>query len=190
MNAAWLAKVRRPSVALALALGILLAWAAAGAASVNWAPLVPPLDQPQMILRNDGKGSGEFGSPRSGHRQHRGVDLAAPLGTAVRAIRSGVVSEAGVHHGLGRYVELQHGGDLRSLYGHLQTVSVQAGQRVRQSQVIGTVGKTGNARNPIIKSHLHVEIIQGETPIDPERFGLTLVRIDSPTDDDEAAGGE
>ncbi len=183
-------QIRQPVWALGLASGAVIGWAATSLPYVNWAPVVPPVDQHHLVVRNDGKGSGEFGAPRSGRRHHRGVDLEAPLGTPVRAIRSGTVVAVRAHRGFGRYVEVEHAGGLRSLYGHLQEFRVAAGQRVRQGQTIGTVGKTGNARHPVIKPHLHIEIVRGEKPIDPETLGLALVRLEAPTDSDDADGGE
>ena len=184
-------QMRQPPFLWGAVSGAVIGWAVTTAPYLNWWPAAAPLDQPHLVVRSDGKGSGEFGAPRSGRRRHHGVDLEAPIGTPVRAIRSGVVVETGTHRGLGRYVEVEHGRELRSLYGHLQAIDVQVGQRVRQAQLIGTVGKTGNARSPIIKPHLHIEILRGDTPVDPERFGLTLVRVEAPTEShDDADGGE
>lgn len=183
-------QMRQPAFLIGAGLGMAVGWAATSAPYMNWAPIVPPVEEQRMVVRNDGKGSGEFGSPRSGGRRHRGVDLEAPVGTPVRAMRSGVVVEAGTHRGLGRYVKLEHSRRLCSYYGHLQEIDVEAGQRVRQGQRLGTVGKTGNARSSIIKPHLHFEIMRDETPIDPEQFGLALVRTGPPVSDDNADGGE
>ena len=142
---------------------------------VNWQPAAPPVDTPQLLIRHDAKGDGRFNSRRSGHRRHRGVDLAAPLDSPVRAVRSGTVVQVGLHRGLGRFVELEHRQQLHSLYAHLNTVCVAVGARVRQGEIIGTVGKTGNAAHPWIMPHLHLEVLQAETPIDPQLLGLRVV---------------
>jgi murein DD-endopeptidase MepM/ murein hydrolase activator NlpD len=139
------------------------------------------VDERPLLIRQDAKGDGRFGSPRSGHRMHRGVDIAAPLHSPVLAVRSGRVITAAKHHGMGRYVEVQHGGRLHSLYAHLDTIAVRPGDRVRQGQLIGTVGKTGNARHPWIIPHLHFEVTRDGTPIDPAMLGLAFVAPENKT---------
>jgi len=141
---------------------------------VNWHPVVPPVETEPLRIRQDAKGDGRFLAPRSGDRRHRGVDLAAPLDSPVRAIRSGRVVEVGVHPGLGRYVELAHRGRLRSLYAHLSQTRVAPGRRIRQGAVIGAVGKTGNARHLWVTPHVHLEVWRDGEPVDPHTLGLQL----------------
>ena len=187
---------RRPWLVsgLAVVFGVLVGWGAHELPFQGWRAIVPPIDRVPLLIRMDAKGDGRFGSPRSGNRSHRGVDLSAPIGTPVRAIRAGRVIATGVHRGLGRYVELEHRQNLRSLYAHLDGVSAEIDQRVRQGQVIGTVGKTGNARSPLIQPHLHVEILRDSTPIDPATLGLSMVELPKmpvrAALDGAAAGGE
>jgi murein DD-endopeptidase MepM/ murein hydrolase activator NlpD len=168
MNAAW---CRAP-----FWIGLLLGGGGAAAVLilpyVNWQPIVPPLDERPLVIRHDAKGDGRFSAPRSGARRHRGIDLAAALHAPVRAIRSGVVVQVGAHRGLGRFVELEHRHQVRSLYAHLQQVHVVPGARVRQGARIGTVGKTGNARHPWISPHLHLEIVKAGVAVDPKTLGL------------------
>ncbi len=128
--------------------------------------LPPLLDQP-LTVRQDTHGRGTFGAPRSGRRHHRGVDLIAPVGTPVRAVKGGWVVEARSDRGMGQYVELAHGGGLSTLYAHLQRIDVRRGVHVRQGQPIGLVGKTGNARARDIAAHLHFEVHQNGRPVDP-----------------------
>lgn len=94
---------------------------------------------------------------------HDGVDLSAPEGVAVLAVRSGTVAETGWDDTDGNYVLLDHGDGLTTLYGCLSTVSVQMGQAVAQGDVLGAVGSTGTATGP----HLHLEAAQDGTPYDP-----------------------
>lgn len=157
---------------------------------INWHPIVDPLDHTPMVIRQDAKGDGRFGAPRSGHRTHQGLDLEAPMGSAIRAIRSGVVEEVGQHRGMGLYVRLQHDGGLESLYAHLETIAVTIGERVRQGQGIGTVGKTGNARSRLIKPHLHLQIFRDGMPIDPAVLGLALAEPTAPSENVDGEGGE
>ena len=109
-------------------------------------------------IRADAYGSGEFGAPRSGGRTHRGVDLAAPMGTAVLAAKSGTARIGRKKNGMGLYVEVHHPDGSMTLYGHLREILVRDGQRVRRGQVLGSVGKTGNAGHRLIQPHLHFEV--------------------------------
>ena len=88
-------------------------------------------------------------------RAHRGVDYAAPRGTAVKASGDGTVAFAGRKGGYGRTIILQHGLAYTTLYAHLSRFSkgVRPGKRVDQGQIIGYVGSTGLATGP----HLHYE---------------------------------
>jgi murein DD-endopeptidase MepM/ murein hydrolase activator NlpD len=88
-------------------------------------------------------------------RAHRGVDYAAPRGTAVKASGEGRVIFAGRNGGYGRTVILKHGSAYTTLYSHLSRFSkgIRKGKRVEQGQIIGYVGSTGLATGP----HLHYE---------------------------------
>jgi murein DD-endopeptidase MepM/ murein hydrolase activator NlpD len=88
-------------------------------------------------------------------RPHRGTDYAAPTGTPVYASGDGRVIEAGYSRANGNYVFIQHGEQYITKYLHLNKRKVRKGQRVSQSQVIGTVGSTGAATGP----HLHYEFL-------------------------------
>jgi len=159
-----------------LGLGLLLPLLAGEARYINWRSVVPPVEVDTLRVRQDAKGDGRFGAPRSGHRQHRGIDLLAPLNTPVRAIRSGTVVQVDTHRGgLGRYVEIAHGDGLTSLYAHLATATVEKGDRVVQGQRIGTVGKTGNARHRWIEPHLHLEVARWGEVFDPAALGLRVL---------------
>ena len=88
-------------------------------------------------------------------RPHRGTDYAAPRGTPVFAAGDGRVIEAGYTSANGNYVFLQHGESFKTHYLHLNKRRVSKGNRVKQGQVIGTVGSTGAATGP----HLHYEFL-------------------------------
>ena len=188
--ARWARAVHWPSFVPGALCGAVLGWGVQQLPYVNWVEAMAPLDHQPLVIRHDAKGDGRFGAPRSGHRRHRGVDIEAPLGSPVRAIRSGRVIASGKHRGLGRYLELEHRGDIQSLYAHLDTMAVDVGDRVRQGQVIATVGKTGNARNPLIKPHLHLEVLQAGRPLDPATMGLALLGPVGEPEGSEADGGE
>jgi murein DD-endopeptidase MepM/ murein hydrolase activator NlpD len=88
-------------------------------------------------------------------RAHKGVDYAAPSGTPIKAAGDGKVIHRGWKGGYGNTVILQHGGNITTLYAHMSGFArgLAVGQRVRQGEVIGRVGKTGLATAP----HLHYE---------------------------------
>lgn len=88
-------------------------------------------------------------------RAHRGVDYAAPTGTPIYAAGDGKIIHRGTKGGYGNTVILQHGGNITTLYAHLSSFAKTAryGQRVKQGQVIGFVGKSGLAT----AAHLHYE---------------------------------
>ena len=173
-----------------ISLGLASVWGTTEMPYVNWRRTVSPLEGVPLLIRVDAKGSGLFGASRSGGRQHRGIDLEAPIGTPVRAIRSGVVRTVTWHRGLGHYIELRHAASLSSLYAHLDTTRVAEGERVRQGQIIGTVGKTGNARSPLIKAHLHMELAQAGAVVDPATWGIVAATASGTVDGQEAEGGD
>lgn len=103
---------------------------------------------------------------------HEGVDLAAPIGTPVRATAQGTVTFAGWEIGYGRVIKIQNFGDYSTTFAHLSRFakSLRAGQQVKQGQVIGYVGKTGWATGP----HLHYEVHVDNVPQDPLTVDLPV----------------
>lgn len=104
-------------------------------------------------------------------RFHSGTDLAAEQGTPIVATLTGKVSIADFLGGYGLTVVLDHtDGRHQTLYGHMSEIFVQPGQMVKQGEVIGRVGSTGNSTGP----HLHFEVReltnQGWVAIDPGRY--------------------
>lgn len=94
-------------------------------------------------------------NPVTGHTaMHHGIDLAAPLGTEVYAVRDGKVSATGVDSLLGQYIILDHDGGLQTVYGHLSLRLVRLNERVESGMIIGHVGSTGQSTGP----HLHFEV--------------------------------
>ena len=191
------------ALAAGLVLGCALTVAAVELPYANWQEVAAPLDTDTLMIRQDVKGDGRFLAPRSGHRRHRGIDLVAELNSPVHAILSGTVAQVGVHRGLGRFVELEHRHQIHSLYAHLNDVQVAPGQRVRQGAVIGTVGKTGNARSRWVTPHVHLEVLKNGEPVDPQTLGLRVLapppriaRADAPDGantterSNDASGGE
>lgn len=181
--------VRQPTFLAGAIVGIGIGWLVHELPYANWFATAAPLDQ-TLVIREDAKGDGRFGAPRSGNRRHRGVDIEAQIGMPIRAVWSGVVIASGLHRGLGRYLELEHRSGLHSVYAHLDRTLVDVGKRVRQGQAIATVGKTGNARSRLITPHLHLEITRDGTPVDPSTFGFQLVEVVRPEKHARQTGGE
>jgi murein DD-endopeptidase MepM/ murein hydrolase activator NlpD len=94
-----------------------------------------------------------------GRRQHKGIDLAAPVGTPIHAAADGMVSRADWFSSYGLYVAVEHGGEIETRYGHMSRLNVAAGQMVHKGDIIGYVGTTGRSTGP----HLHYEVrVAGE----------------------------
>ncbi|MGQ9778409.1 MAG: peptidoglycan DD-metalloendopeptidase family protein [Bacillota bacterium] len=98
-------------------------------------------------------------------RMHRGLDIAVPAGTPVRAAASGRVLFAGWQSGYGLVVILGHPDGRQTVYGHNSCLCVKAGQWVPVGAVLAKVGATGNATGP----HLHFEVRVPGGYVDPLR---------------------
>ncbi len=132
--------------------------------------LCPIEYQRDIVIRCDSMGDGFFAAKRRRNHMHNGIDLQTEIGTPVFTSRSGRVIETGYQHGLGNYIEITHPGGLTTIYGHLLEIYVKQSTFVRQGQIIGTVGKTGNANYPSIQPHLHFEIRKKGVPQDPLEY--------------------
>jgi len=133
------------------------------------APLVFPLAEATLRIRNDRLGKGTFGAPRSGRRRHLGIDLLAAAGQPVVAVKSGVARVLD-QPGMGLFVKIEHPNGLQTIYGHLSESPLLKTTRVRQGEVIGAVGKSGNASHRAILPHLHFEMRNGKKAINPTPF--------------------
>ena len=150
---------------------ILFCWGLNEARYFNRVSFLIPLEhQEDLKIRNDNYGKGYFGARRNGGRKHNGIDILAAQGTPVLATRSGIVLNAEKKRGIGNYVEIRHSRELISIYGHLSEILVKKGDRVRQRQIIGKVGKTGNANYKRMIAHLHFEVRWNKIPQDPEKL--------------------
>lgn len=94
---------------------------------------------------------------------HPGLDIAVPSDSYIRAAGSGSVIDAGVDDVYGRYILIDHGDGLHSMYGHASRLFVEPGDRVDRNEVIALSGSTGRSTAP----HLHFEIRKDGQPVDP-----------------------
>ena len=81
-------------------------------------------------------------------RPHKGTDFAAPIGTPILATADGVVSKSEYAGGNGNYVKIRHNGTFETQYLHMKSRNVKVGQYVKQGDVIGWIGMTGNTSGP------------------------------------------
>ena len=126
-----------------------------------------PVEADEAKIRSDGWGDGGFGAKRNGGRLHLGIDLQAPIGSPVRAAKSGL-AVAKKNWGMGNFVVIKHIDGSKTIYGHLSKMFIDPrGEKVKIGDIIGEVGKTGNARNPCILPHLHFELWVDNEPVDP-----------------------
>jgi murein DD-endopeptidase MepM/ murein hydrolase activator NlpD len=122
------------------------------------------------------KGTGTFKMPTRGYLSsrfgsrwgsvHEGIDLAAPIGTAVNAADGGVVTWVGTRGAYGKLIMVDHGAGYVTYYGHLSKYSVSKGDKVYKGQKIGAVGNTGRSTGP----HLHFEIRKNGKPVNPLNY--------------------
>jgi murein DD-endopeptidase MepM/ murein hydrolase activator NlpD len=112
----------------------------------------------------------EFGMRQSPWTQsqefHSGMDIRAERGTAVHAPAAGTVVFAGAQPEYGTTVIIDHGQEIRSLYGHLSKIAVQAGQKIERGTVIAYTGNTGRSSGP----HLHYEILVKGQSVNPRAY--------------------
>lgn len=103
-----------------------------------------------------------------GYRPHLAVDYGAPIGTPVRAVADGTVTQAGWNGGYGLSIMLRHARGYETMYNHLSKIDLRRGDRVRQRQVIGRVGSTGLSTGP----HLDYRVRKGGVFVNPlgEKF--------------------
>lgn len=112
----------------------------------------------------------EFGNRRSPWTKsgelHSGIDIDAERGTPVHAPAAGTVAFAGTHAEYGLAVIVDHGDDLRTIYGHLSKVSVAPRQHIARGDQLGLSGNTGRSSGP----HLHYEILVRNRPVNPRAY--------------------
>ncbi len=119
-----------------------------------------PVEHPSLRISSD------FGARRGGGRYHKGIDFDVPEGIDVMASHEGITRFSGWDGAYGKIVILGHESDYETAYAHLCECYVEENETVRQGQIIGRVGCTGNATG----SHLHFELRKNGEPVDPNAF--------------------
>lgn len=101
-----------------------------------------------------------------GMENHPGMDIDGNKGDSIIAPAEGVVIKAEWQGGYGNMIEISHGNNLTTRYGHLSEIGVEVGQTVTRGQTIGRVGSTGRSTGP----HLHYEVRINDEPADPRGY--------------------
>jgi len=117
-----------------------------------------------------GSVNSEFGNRKSPWTSeaefHAGIDIGANRGTPVQAPAAGTVVFAGAAPEYGTTVIVDHGQEIKSLYGHLSQLSVKAGQKVERGTLLAYTGNTGRSSGP----HLHYEILVKGRAVNPRAY--------------------
>ncbi|MDD5590133.1 MAG: peptidoglycan DD-metalloendopeptidase family protein [Candidatus Portnoybacteria bacterium] len=140
----------------------LFAWPIGNALTQNYGCLVSSFARKSYPACNEGKGNGGF---------HNGIDIDADLGDPIKAPMDGTISGMGNlgKNAYGKWVTINHGNGLTTLFAHLSTQSVSAGQKVKAGQVIGYAGSTGYSTG----AHLHFTVYATNTfSIEQKSYGL------------------
>lgn len=97
---------------------------------------------------------------------HTGLDIAAPYGTAIKAVADGTVTFAAYSGSYGYLVKIDHGNGVETWYGHTSKMYVKAGEKVNAGDTIAAVGSTGNSTG----NHLHLEIRINGKHVNPQKY--------------------
>ena len=105
--------------------------------------------------------------PISNEREfHKGVDIAVPNGSKIRAVAGGRVIQSGWINGFGKTIVIDHGQGIKTLYGHNSRIMVSAGRRIKIGQVIALAGSTGASTG----SHLHFGLFVKGKSVNPAKY--------------------
>jgi murein DD-endopeptidase MepM/ murein hydrolase activator NlpD len=130
------------------------------------------LNSTPTILPADGWITSYFGqrmSPWAGRlKMHEGLDVGAPYGTPVHAPADGIITYSGEKAGFGKFVQIDHGYGIETIYAHNQSLHVRSGQKIKRGSLLAAVGNTGHSTGP----HLHYEVRVNGIAVDPLYFIL------------------
>lgn len=161
-------KTRSFAVSAAIVAAVLVLSCVGAFAAVKFgiSPHVLPGDTPSAAAFSITTPFGNRESVDGYASHHDGIDFAAPLGTPVLAAADGTVIETAFDDADGNYVKVQHADGYVTIYKCLNEYTVAEGDTVSQGQQLGAVGSTGHSTGP----HLHFELRQNGTPIDPALY--------------------
>jgi murein DD-endopeptidase MepM/ murein hydrolase activator NlpD len=100
------------------------------------------------------------------YKLHTGVDVAVPSGVSVLAAADGVVTISGNHNAYGKYISINHGGGVATLYAHNSKLLVSVGDEVARGQVIAKAGSTGDSTG----NHCHFSMYENGAIINPRKY--------------------
>jgi murein DD-endopeptidase MepM/ murein hydrolase activator NlpD len=130
------------------------------------------LNSTPTVLPAEGWITSYFGqriSPYLGKlKMHEGLDVGAPYGTPVKAPADGIVTFSGEKAGFGKFVQIDHGYGIETIYAHNQSLHVRPGQKIKRGALLAAVGNTGHSTGP----HLHYEVRVNGIAVDPLYFIL------------------
>ena len=107
---------------------------------------------------------GQRVSPWAGTvKMHEGLDIGAPFGTHILAAADGIVTYSGEKAGFGKFVQVDHGYGIETIYAHNRDLYVKAGQKIKRGTLLAGVGSTGHSTGP----HLHYEVRVNGIAVDP-----------------------
>ena len=104
------------------------------------------------------------------NKMHKGTDFAAPMGTPIMASGDGVITRARWCGGGGNCIKIKHNSTYETIYAHMKSFAagIKKGLRIKQGQIIGYVGSTGNSTGP----HLHYEVVENGKKINSQKLKL------------------
>lgn len=120
-----------------------------------------PVDNEMFITSTFGWRSNPFSG--KGLELHKGMDFRGTIGTPIISKYNGVVLKTGKNSLSGNYVWVDHGGSVQTVYAHLDSITVEKGQEVKQYQEVGKLGTTGRSSGP----HLHFGLYINGEAVDP-----------------------
>lgn len=123
---------------------------------------------PTIWPTREGLVTTEFFQSSEDDKQHLGIDIAASEGSPVFCTANGTVTTVRFDDQLGNLIEIDHGANIVTRYGHNSKCFVSKGERVLKGQKISLIGSSGKSSAP----HLHYEVVLGDTPLDPRQFFL------------------
>ena len=126
-------------------------------------PSICPISDQYFISSGFGK---RFHPILLRYKFHNGIDLAALKGTNIYATALGTVVKSGKNGNYGNYILIQHENGYETAYAHLNSIDVKVGEKVQQSDKIGTVGSTGRSTG----YHLHYEVIKNKKRVNPQNY--------------------